>query len=140
VPFDPHFIARLIPALLEGAEVTIELAALTMVICLLWGLLVALAHGAGGPLGWIAGGYIQVVRNTPLLIQLYLVYFGFSMAGFGLSGFASGLLALCAQNGGYVAEIYAAGCSRSASGSSRPGAPSACSDGRFTRRLFCRRS
>jgi polar amino acid transport system permease protein len=50
-----------------------------------------------------------VVRNTPLLIQLYLVYFGFSMAGFGLSGFASGLLALCAQNGGYVAEIYRGG-------------------------------
>jgi polar amino acid transport system permease protein len=109
VPFDPHFIARLIPALLEGAEVTVELAALTMVICLLWGLLVALAHGARGPLGWVAGGYIQVVRNTPLLIQLYLVYFGFSMAGFGLSGFASGLLALCAQNGGYVAEIYRGG-------------------------------
>jgi His/Glu/Gln/Arg/opine family amino acid ABC transporter permease subunit len=109
VPFDPNFIARLIPALLEGAEVTVELAALTMVICLFWGLLVALAHGARGPLGWVAGGYIQVVRNTPLLIQLYLVYFGFSMAGFGLSGFTSGLLALCAQNGGYVAEIYRGG-------------------------------
>ena len=109
VPFDPHFIARLIPALLEGAAVTVELAALTMAICLVWGLLVALAHGVRGPLGWIAGGYIQLVRNTPLLIQLYLVYFGFSMAGFGLSGFASGLLALCAQNGGYVAEIYRGG-------------------------------
>ena len=109
MPFDPHFSARLIPALLEGAKVTVELAALTMAICLVWGLLVALTHGARGPLGWIAGGYIQLVRNTPLLIQLYLVYFGFSMAGFGLSGFASGLLALCAQNGGYVAEIYRGG-------------------------------
>ena len=109
LPFDPHFIARLIPALLEGAKVTVELAALTMAICLVWGLLVALTHGARGPLGWIAGGYIQLVRNTPLLIQLYVVYFGFSMAGFGLSGFASGLLALCAQNGGYVAEIYRGG-------------------------------
>jgi His/Glu/Gln/Arg/opine family amino acid ABC transporter permease subunit len=109
VPFDPHFIARLIPALLEGAVVTVELASLTMAICLVWGLLVALAHSVRGPLGWIAGAYIQLVRNTPLLIQLYLVYFGFSMAGFGLSGFASGLLALCAQNGGYVAEIYRGG-------------------------------
>ena len=109
MPFDLHFLARLIPALLEGAEVTVELAAATMAICLVWGLAVALAHGVRGPLGWLAGGYIQVVRNTPLLIQLYLVYFGFSMAGFGLSGFASGLLALCAQNGGYVAEIYRGG-------------------------------
>ena len=109
MPFDPHFIARLIPALLEGAVVTVELASLTMAICLVWGLIVALSHSVRGPLGWIAGAYIQLVRNTPLLIQLYLVYFGFSMAGFGLSGFASGLLALCAQNGGYVAEIYRGG-------------------------------
>ena len=109
MPFDPHFIARLIPALLEGAEVTVELAGLTVAICLVWGLFVALAYGVSGPLSWVAGAYIQLVRNTPLLIQLYLVYFGFSMAGFGLSGFASGLLALCAQNGGYVAEIYRGG-------------------------------
>jgi polar amino acid transport system permease protein len=50
-----------------------------------------------------------VVRNTPLLIQMYIVYFGLSMVGMGLSGFASGLLALCIQNGGYVAEIYRGG-------------------------------
>jgi His/Glu/Gln/Arg/opine family amino acid ABC transporter permease subunit len=97
------------PALLEGAEVTVELAVLTMAICLVWGLVVALAQSTRGPLGWIAGIYIQVVRNTPLLIQLYIVYFGLSMIGMGLSGFASGLLALCVQNGGYVAEIYRGG-------------------------------
>lgn len=109
MPFDLNFIARLIPALLEGAKITVELAVLTMAICLVWGLLVALAQGTRGPLGWISGGYIQIVRNTPLLIQLYLVYFGLSMAGIPLSGFASGLVALCAQNGGYVAEIYRGG-------------------------------
>ena len=69
----------------------------------------ALANTTRGPLSWVAGVYIQVVRNTPLLIQLYIVYFGFSMIGIGLSGFASGLLALCIQNGGYVAEIYRGG-------------------------------
>jgi polar amino acid transport system permease protein len=109
VPFDPHFIARLIPALLQGAEITIELAILTFAICLVWGLIVALANNSHGPLSWIAGTYIQAVRNTPLLIQMYIVYFGFSMIGLGLSGFASGLLALCIQNGGYVAEIYRGG-------------------------------
>jgi His/Glu/Gln/Arg/opine family amino acid ABC transporter permease subunit len=109
MPFDPNFIARLIPALLEGAEVTVELALLTIGICLVWGFIVALAQATRGPLGWVAGGYIQIVRNTPLLVQMYLVYFGFSMGGFALSGFASGLLALCMQNGGYVAEIYRGG-------------------------------
>ncbi len=106
---DLHFVTRLIPALIGGAEITVELAVLTFVICLFWGLLVELAQSTRGPLAWIAGGYIQVVRNTPLLIQMYIIYFGFSMIGFGLSGFASGLLALCIQNGGYVAEIYRGG-------------------------------
>lgn len=109
MPFDPNFLRRLIPALLEGAEVTVELAVLTMLICLVWGLLVALAQASRGPLSWVAGAYIQIVRNTPLLIQMYLVYFGLSMIGMGLSGFASGLLALCIQNGGYMAEIYRGG-------------------------------
>jgi His/Glu/Gln/Arg/opine family amino acid ABC transporter permease subunit len=106
---DLHFIARLLPELLQGAVVTVELAVLTMLICVVWGLLVALAEATRGPLSWLAGGYIQVVRNTPLLIQMYIVYFGLPMMGMGLTGFASGLLALCLQNGGYVAEIYRGG-------------------------------
>lgn len=109
MPFDLHFLARLLPELLDGAVVTVELAVLTMAICLVWGLVVALAQATRGPAGWVAGIYIQVVRNTPLLIQMYLVYFGLSMVGIPLSGFASGLLALCLQNGGYVAEIYRGG-------------------------------
>jgi len=106
---DLHFLARLFPPLFRGAEVTVELAVLTMSICLVWGMLVALAQASRGPLRWIAGTYVQVVRNTPLLIQMYLIYFGLSMVGMGLSGFSSGLLALCLQNGGYVAEIYRGG-------------------------------
>lgn len=106
---DLHFLARVMPALLQGAEITVELAVLTMAICLVWGMLVALAQASRGLLGWIAGAYVQLVRNTPLLIQMYIIYFGFSMAGMGLSGFNSGLLALVLQNGGYVAEIYRGG-------------------------------
>jgi His/Glu/Gln/Arg/opine family amino acid ABC transporter permease subunit len=109
VPFNLNFVARLLPALLEGAEVTVELSVLTMAICLVWGLIVALAQASRGPLGWVAGAYIQIVRNTPLLIHMYIIYFGLSLAGIPLSGFASGLLALCLQNGGYVAEIYRGG-------------------------------
>ena len=107
--FDPHFIARLLPELLKGAVVTVQLAVLTMLICVVWGLLVALAQATRGPLSWFAGAYVQVVRNTPLLIQMYIVFFGLPMIGLGVSGFASGLLALCLQNGGYVAEIYRGG-------------------------------
>ena len=110
LPIDLNFLARLLPAVLDGAIVTMELAALTFAICLVWGMVAALAQNSPlRVLRWSAYSYIQLVRNTPLLIQMYLIYFGFSMAGFGLSAFASGLLALCAQNGGYMAEIYRGG-------------------------------
>jgi ABC-type amino acid transport system permease subunit len=49
------------------------------------------------------------MRNTPLLVQLYLVYFGLGMIGLGLSAFVSGLVALTAQNSAYIAEIYRGG-------------------------------
>ena len=69
MPFDPHFVARLIPALLEGAEVTVELAGLTIAICLVWGLLVALVHRVRGPLGWItAVSYTHLTLPTILLV------------------------------------------------------------------------
>jgi polar amino acid transport system permease protein len=110
LPVDIHFVARLVPAVLQGAVITVQLAVLTFAICLVWGFVLALGQIAPfRPLRWCAFGYVQVVRNTPLLIQMYLVYFGFSMAGFGLSAFNSGLLALCVQNGGYMAEIYRGG-------------------------------
>src|SRR5260370_9743111 len=69
------------------------------------------AFGRMARAGWLrtlAGAYIELVRDTPVLVQMYFIYFCFSMAGFGMSGFASGLLALSLQNGGYIPQIYRA--------------------------------
>jgi polar amino acid transport system permease protein len=104
------FLVRYLSVFLEGALVTVELALASIAIVIVWGLVVAAARlSRGRVLAGLAGGYIQLMRNTPLLIQIYFIYFGFSMAGVGLSGFASGLLALCLQNGAYAAEIYRGG-------------------------------
>jgi polar amino acid transport system permease protein len=101
---------RYLPVFLEGALVTVELALSAIVIVIVWGLVVAAARlSRRRGLAVLAGGYIQLMRNTPLLVQIYFIYFGFAMAGFALSGFGSGLLALCLQNGAYVAEIYRGG-------------------------------
>jgi His/Glu/Gln/Arg/opine family amino acid ABC transporter permease subunit len=106
-----HWIlARYLPVFLEGALVTVELALSAIAIVIVWGLVVAAARLSRLPgLALLAGGYIQLMRNTPLLVQIYFIYFGLAMAGFALSGFASGLLALCLQNGAYAAEIYRGG-------------------------------
>ncbi|MBX8689513.1 ABC transporter permease subunit [Mycobacterium sp. 20091114027_K0903767] len=53
--------------------------------------------------------YIEVVRNTPLLLQLYLVYFALPQAGVNLDPVAAGILALSVNNAAYLAEIYRAG-------------------------------
>jgi His/Glu/Gln/Arg/opine family amino acid ABC transporter permease subunit len=106
---DLNFILRLIPALLEGSVTTIQLAVASFAIVLVWGLVVALVQQRGGIAGAICHGYVEFVRNTPMLILLYLAYFGLPMVGIMLSEFGCGLLVLSFQNGGYVAEIYRGG-------------------------------
>jgi His/Glu/Gln/Arg/opine family amino acid ABC transporter permease subunit len=107
---DWRFILRSLPLFLSGLTVTLQLAFLTIAIATVWGLVVAFGRMSRyWALRIPAEAYIEVVRNTPLLVQMYFIYFGFAMAGYGLPGFASGLLALSLQNGGYIAEIFRAG-------------------------------
>lgn len=56
-----------------------------------------------------AASYIEIVRNTPLLLQLYLIYFALPQAGVNLDPMAAGILALSLNNAAYMAEIYRAG-------------------------------
>ena len=108
--FDLHFIARNLPLFGKGLVVTVELSVLAIVAAMIWGLVVAFGRmSRSGWLSGLAGAYIELVRDTPVLVQMYFIYFGFSMAGLGMTGFVSGLLALSLQNGGYIAEIYRAG-------------------------------
>jgi polar amino acid transport system permease protein len=110
MPLDVNFILRNVPLFWKGLVVTVELSLLAIGLALVWGLVVAFARmSSRWPMRTAAAAYIELVRDTPVLVQMYFIYFGFSMAGFGLTGFASGLLALSLQNGGYIAEIYRAG-------------------------------
>src|SRR5580700_7053950 len=110
MPFDLNFVIRNLPIFGNGLVVTVELSLLAIFFAMVWGLVVAFGRIARSRLPrTLAGGYIELVRDTPVLVQMYFIYFGFAMAGFGLTGFASGLLALSLQNGGYIAEIYRAG-------------------------------
>lgn len=110
MPVDLTSAARFLPALLEGTLVTLELSALAILAALALGLAIALASLSGRAIVALpAGAFVQCMRNTPLLVQLYLVYFGLGMIGIGLSAFVSGLIALAAQNAAYMAEIYRGG-------------------------------
>lgn len=106
--FDFGFVARTLPLFLDGLVVTLELSALAFSFALLWGLAVVALRRLRG-LSVALGAYVELVRNTPVLVQMYFIFFGSGMAGYPLSGFVAGLTALVLQNGAYLSEIYRAG-------------------------------
>src|SRR5439155_25020309 len=74
------------------------------------GLALALARLFGlWPLRWLAAAYIEVIRGTPLLIQLYLIYYGLPNIGIRLNAFVAAILGLGLNYAAYEAENYRAG-------------------------------
>jgi His/Glu/Gln/Arg/opine family amino acid ABC transporter permease subunit len=103
-------ISRVAPVLAEGLWLTLELATLAIVLSALWAIPVMLAlMSSRRPLALLARAYIELVRNTPVLVQMYFIFFGSAILGYRLTGFVAGMIALTLQNGGYISEIYRAG-------------------------------
>lgn len=110
MPLDLAFVVRIAPTLAEGLITTLALAIPAIVLSALWGVPVVMGLMARSrPLSLLSGGYVEVVRNTPVLVQMFFIFFGSGVLGYPLSGFSAGLLALLLQNGAYVAEIYRGG-------------------------------
>lgn len=96
--------------LLKGAVMTIMLSFLAMTFAVLLGALLAVGKMYGGRLPRaLCYGYIEVIRGTPLLIQLYLLYYGLPNLGIQLNAFAAAIIGLGMNYAAYEAEIYRAG-------------------------------
>jgi len=108
--FDFEFLAERWPDFVAGAWLTIQLTVLSIALGFLVGTLCALARVYGGPvLRRVVGAYVETIRNTPLLIQIFIVYFGLSSLGLKLSAEVSAVLALTINMGAYTTEIMRAG-------------------------------
>jgi polar amino acid transport system permease protein len=95
--------------LLQGLEVTLEITAVSFVLAFTIGLITALCRLSGSVMArMVARGYLELIRNTPLLVQLFFMYFVLSPV-FGLSRFLSAVLALSLFEGAYASEIFRAG-------------------------------
>jgi His/Glu/Gln/Arg/opine family amino acid ABC transporter permease subunit len=106
----PDILKAALPALLAGARLTIVLTLATLLIGVPFGLLIALARLSGfAPLRAVATVYVEVVRGTPLLMQIYVIYFVFPALDISLPPFVAGLAALSFNSAAYVAEIFRAG-------------------------------
>ncbi len=97
-------------ALVEGAWMTLKLSCLAMPLAMALGLLVALGR-LYGPcwLSWILGIYVEVLRGTPVLLQLFVIYYVLPGMGVKFPAFWAGVLGLGINYSAYEAENYRAG-------------------------------
>ncbi|HZH05946.1 MAG TPA: amino acid ABC transporter permease [Lautropia sp.] len=98
------------PLFLGGAWLTIQLSVLAIVFGLVIGTFTAI--GRRSQSRWLVrlcGFYVESVRNTPLLVQIFVVYFGFAGLGWRVPVFVAAVAALVINLGAYTAEIVRAG-------------------------------
>jgi polar amino acid transport system permease protein len=98
------------PSLLEGALLTIHLSLLTLLLSLIVGTAGAMCRLSR--VAWLrrpATWYVEVVRNTPLLVQLFFIYFGLGQLSIDVPNYLAALIGLVLNNGAYLTEIVRAG-------------------------------
>ena len=108
--WDWRYAWEILPVLGEASLVTVQATLLGFALALVLGLVLAIARMAGlRGLRWAAGAVVEFIRSTPLLIQIFVLYY--VMPGFGLTldALSTGVLALGLHYGAYCAEVYRAG-------------------------------
>jgi polar amino acid transport system permease protein len=94
----------------RASWLTLQVTLLAFVLALLLGLLAALASASHSRLlRAIASVYIEAIRNTPVLLQIFIVFFGLPSLGITLNAYTAGVIALGVNVGAYLAEVLRAG-------------------------------
>jgi len=94
------------PGYVEGLEWTALVALAASAGAIVWGCaLLGVRLGAGRWGARAVNAYVQLFRNTPVLVSIYLIYFGFPLVGLAWPAVVCGGLALVLQNGAYISEI-----------------------------------
>jgi len=117
MPLNFRFLLTYWPLFLTGAVNTLVLAFFTVLLGTFIGLgisLMKLSHNK--PLVFVSSAYIEIIRGTPLLVQIFIIYYGLPLnfpaafvMGIDLSRFIPGIIALSINSSAYVAEIIRAG-------------------------------
>jgi len=101
------FLQRTAPELVQGTKITLQLALIALSLGILFGLPAALARVYGGVIARrLAIGYIELFRGTPLLVQLFLVYYGLPDLGLTFSRLFAASITLGLNSGAYQAEYF----------------------------------
>lgn len=107
--FDVHILVDALPNLMKAAVVTVELTAGAAVLSLVSGTAFCMLQLARIPGGyWISRAYVSLMRGTPLLIQLLVVFFGLPLLGIRGQAFLAAVIAIGLNSGAYTTEILRA--------------------------------
>lgn len=110
ITLDFFAVLREWPMLLKGVVWTLGLTAISAVIGVALGIACAWARVYGATwLKWVVGTYVELIRNTPFIVQLFFIFFGLPAAGFRLSPETASIIAMVINLGAYAAEIIRAG-------------------------------
>ena len=109
--FDFSLIWNSLPLLLAGAGVTIEITAIAVGLGFIFGLITSVCRLSGVKvLQVIAVCYVNIIRGTPMLVQIFLIYFALPMViGERINPFVAAVAACSINSGAYVSEIFRAG-------------------------------
>jgi len=108
--FDISIIIKSLPYLIDGIKITLFISLISAVFAFIIGLITVFFRTMGtGFLKFIVVSYVEVIRNTPLLIQLYFVYKSLPALGLMISPIWCGILALSVYTGAFISEVLRAG-------------------------------
>lgn len=108
--WDWDYAIDVLPALAEASLVTLQATIFGYLLALVIGLIMALLRRSSLP--WISrptGFVVEFIRLTPVLVQIYLLFFGLPQLGIILTPFAVGVIALGIHIGAYLSEVYRSG-------------------------------
>jgi len=107
--WDWDYTLQILPDLLAAAVITIEATLLGFALAAVLGLVLAILRMLGPALSGPVSVFIEVVRSTPLLIQIFFIYFVLPKFGVTIDAFTAGVLALGIHYATYCSEVYRAG-------------------------------
>ncbi|MGA4638887.1 ectoine/hydroxyectoine ABC transporter permease subunit EhuD [Stutzerimonas stutzeri] len=108
--FDWEFAREILPRLLDASLTTIGIALAGFAIAVVLGLFLAIGRRSRHRwLSWPVTGLIEFIRSTPLLIQVYFLFYVFPSYGLNLSAMQAGIIGIALHYACYTAEVYRAG-------------------------------
>jgi polar amino acid transport system permease protein len=108
--WDWQYTLSILPDLARAAIITVEATFISFFFALILGLVLALLRMKGGVIGWITTALVEIIRSTPLLIQIFFIFFVLARYDIvKLDAFTAGIIALSLHYGCYCSEVYRAG-------------------------------